>query len=59
MPVRRAARALPRRVGTHVAQITLQPGLGLCRADTSGPGHWSVWGIPDRLVKCIVGVVRA
>ena len=29
-----------------IAGTGLLLGLGLCRADTSGPGHWSVWGLP-------------
>ncbi len=49
-PIERVARARPERVGSHVARVELRPGLGLCRADTSGPEHWSVWGLPRQLV---------
>ena len=33
------ARRRPDRVGTHIARIELQPGRGICVADTGGPGH--------------------
>jgi hypothetical protein len=55
--VRRVARARPESVGTHVAEVELRPGRGLCRADTGSAGHWSIWGVPERLVECIVDVV--
>jgi hypothetical protein len=48
----------PDRVGTHVARVDLQPGHGVCVADTGGPGHWSVWGIPARLAECVVDVTQ-
>jgi hypothetical protein len=57
--VRRVARARPESVGTHVAEVELRPGRGLCRADTGSAGHWSIWGVPERLVDCIVDVVAA
>ncbi len=55
-PIQWAARRRPERVGTHIARVDLRPGLGICRADTSGEGHWSIWGLPGRLAECIVDV---
>jgi hypothetical protein len=50
------ARQRPERLGTHVAAVGLQPGLGICIADTSGPGHWSVWARPEVLVSLVTGM---
>ena len=47
--VERLARCHPTRIGTHVMSLALQPGHGVCVADTSGPGHWSVCGVPTQL----------
>ncbi len=55
-PIRWAAWRRPDRVGTHIAQVALRPGLGTCRAKTSGPGHWSVWGLPRQLAECVLDV---
>lgn len=54
--VERLARRRPDRIGTHVMQIELQPGAGVCLAKTSGPGHWSVWGVPATLAAWVTGV---
>jgi len=50
------ARRRPGRIGTHVACMELQPGHGVCVADTGGVGHWSVWGVPALLVQFVVSV---
>jgi hypothetical protein len=55
-PIRWAARRRPDRVGSHIARVELRPGRGFCRADTSGPGHWSVWGLPRQLAASVVEV---
>lgn len=52
----RLARRRPDRVGTHLARMELQPGCGICIADTGSVGHRSVWGIPEQLVACVVDV---
>ncbi|MGO9971919.1 MAG: hypothetical protein ACLP01_03630 [Solirubrobacteraceae bacterium] len=51
----RLARRRPDRVGTHVARVELQPGSGICLADTGSRGHWSICG-PDQLAGCVVNV---
>lgn len=56
---RRFARRNPARIGTHIATVELLPGFGICIADTSGPGHWSIWGIPDHLVRMVTDVTTA
>lgn len=48
----------PRRVGEYVAEVDLHPGLGVCVARV-GPTNWSVWGLPDRLTRCVTGIARA
>lgn len=53
----RLARRRPDRIGTYLARIELQPGHGICLADTGSRGHWSVWGILDELASCVVDVV--
>jgi hypothetical protein len=55
--LRRLGRRRPDRMGTHLARVELQPGRGICLADTGGRGHWSVWGIPAELAACVVDVV--
>jgi hypothetical protein len=50
------ARRRPDRIGTHIATIPLEPGHGVCIADTGGPGHWSVWGVPSQLVAFVADV---
>lgn len=52
-PVTRLANAFPGRIGTHLLRIELSPGQGFCVADTGQTGHWSVWGVPERLVECV------
>lgn len=47
----------PDRIGTHLAQIELQPDHGICLADTGSPGHWSIWGVPEELADCVLEVV--
>lgn len=41
------------RIGDHVAELRLGPGLGICVARTGGPLHWSVWGRPEVLQAAI------
>jgi hypothetical protein len=52
------ARRRPERVGTHIARVDLQPGHGVCVADTGGRGHWSVWGIPAQLADFVTDVME-
>jgi hypothetical protein len=41
------------RIGSHVAELRLPPGRGICVAKTGGPLHWSVWGHPEVLQAAI------
>jgi len=52
----RMARRRPDRIGTHIATLALEPGHGVCIADTGSAGHWSVWGAPARLMTFVTGV---
>jgi hypothetical protein len=54
--VHRLCSRRPDRIGTHILTAELQPGHGVCIADTSGPGHWSIWGIPTTLESMVVDV---
>lgn len=56
--VARQARRRPDRVGSLPARIELQPGHGVCVADTSGPGHWLICGIPAQLASFVADVVE-
>jgi hypothetical protein len=47
------------KLGGHIATLDLQPDLGLCVAKTGGPSHWSVWGRPLQLERCVTDVVEA
>ncbi len=51
--ISRMARRNPDRIGTHVAQLRLAPGNGICLADTGSAGHWSVWGTPAQLAAFV------
>jgi hypothetical protein len=44
-------------IGTAIAVVELQPGSGVCRANTGSVGHWSVWGRPDELAGFVVDLV--
>jgi hypothetical protein len=57
--VAQMCRRHPARIGSHVVRFDLRPGMGICLADTSGPGHWSIWGHPDALSACIVSITPA
>ena len=50
------ARRRPDRLGTHLATLVLRPGHGICLGDTGGPGHWSIWGVPERLCSFVTHV---
>lgn len=52
----RMARRRPDRIGTHIATLGLEPGHGVCIADTGGAGHWSVWGVPAQLTAFVTDV---
>lgn len=45
------------RIGSHVAELRLLPGQGICVAKTGGPLHWSVWGHPDVLRAAITAYI--
>ncbi len=53
------ARRRPQRIGTHILTVELQPRVGVCVADTSGPGHWSIWGVPAHLAALVIDVSPA
>lgn len=50
------ARRWPR-IGTHIAEVNLDPGYGFCLADTGQPGHMTVWGRPLQLLACVADIV--
>ena len=41
------------KLGGHIAEMALEPDLGICVARTGGPAHWSVWGRPPQLIQCV------
>lgn len=45
------------KLGTHIAQVDIQPEAGVCVADAASPGHWSVWGRPSELAGFVSDVV--
>ena len=45
------------RLGSHVAELRLPPGRGICVAKTGGPLHWSIWGQPSELHAAITNYV--
>jgi hypothetical protein len=53
---RRTARAFPP-IGAWVARVDLLPGEGFCGARTGQPGHWTIWGRPDQLVRAVADIV--
>lgn len=53
------ARRRPKRVGSHVLELELQPDMGICVADTGWAGHWSIWGVPLELRDCVTDVSEA
>ena len=55
---RRTARKYPR-IGTHIAALRV-PGQGPIKWErtTGQPGHYTLWGDPEDLARCIVSVVR-
>ncbi len=53
----RLASRRPDRIGTHIATLQLEPGKGVCLADTGGAGHWSIRGIPAQPADFVVDVV--
>jgi hypothetical protein len=55
--VLRLARSRPSRIGTHLLEVDLRPGLGPCAARTGASGHWSIWGVPTQLLACVTDVV--
>jgi hypothetical protein len=54
--VARVARRAPNRLGRYIVTIEIRPGFGVCVADTSGPGHWSVWARPAQLREFVTDV---
>jgi hypothetical protein len=49
----RRMRRRPDRMGTHLLTLDVPPGHGVCVADTGGPHHWSIWGIPAQLLEFV------
>lgn len=53
--------AINPQAGRFVAQVDLKPKhkskpTGICVADTGAPGHWSVWGTPTKLGRCLADI---
>jgi hypothetical protein len=53
----RTARAWPK-IGGWIARVDLVPGQGFCGARTGQPGHWTIWGRPDQLIRAVADIVR-
>ncbi len=45
-------------IGMFVAELSLEPGNGLCLADTGQPGHWTLWGRPLQLLGSIGDILH-
>lgn len=45
-------------IGMFVAELNLEPGNGLCLADTGQPGHWTLWGRPLQLLGSIADILH-
>ena len=45
-------------IGMFVAELDLEPGNGLCLADTGQPGHWTLWGRPLQLLSSIADILH-
>ena len=45
-------------IGMFVAELNLEPGNGLCLADTGQPGHWTLWGRPLQLLSAIADILH-
>jgi hypothetical protein len=50
---KRLSRKFPN-VGEHVFEVRLRSDLGIWLAETSSPGHFTVWGRPADLLRCVV-----
>lgn len=46
------------KIGMFVAELGLEPGNGLCLADTGQPGHWTLWGRPLQLLSAIADILN-
>lgn len=53
------SRGLPRQLGGHIARLEIQPGNGVCVAETGSRSHRSVWGRPLQLAAFVADVWRA
>ena len=45
-------------LGDFVATLRLESGLGLCTARWGSKGHFSLWGEPLTLLRCVADIVR-
>jgi hypothetical protein len=45
-------------IGMFVAELDLEPGNGICLADTGQPGHWTLWGRPLQLLGSIADILH-
>lgn len=55
----RLARRLPRQLGQYVARLEIQPGEGVCVAESGPATHRSIWGRPLQLAAFVTNVWRA
>jgi len=44
---------IARRRPAGVAQVRLEPNLGIYFTRTGRPGHYTVWGAPSVLMDCV------
>jgi hypothetical protein len=56
---RRKARVSPQ-LGRFIATLDIDtPDRLVFERTTSGPGHWTIWGRPEDLLKAVVSVIAA
>jgi len=44
-------------LGSHVARLRLEPGMGFNVAETGARVHRTVWGRPLQLLACVTDIV--
>jgi hypothetical protein len=53
------SRRLPAQLGEYVARLEVQPGEGVCVAESGPRTHRSIWGRPFQLAAFVTDVWRA